>query len=411
MALEKAIKQIESNDNGKAPHWNAHIRYGDTDSLFVEFPGRSRADAWILGREIADRVTRVNRRPIELELEKVYHPCLLLTKKRYVGYSYEKPTQEEPIFDAKGIETVRRDSCPVVAKMLEKCIRILFEDKDLSKAKRYCQRQWSKILLNRVPVEDMIFKKEVKLGSYRNETTIPPAAVVASKAMAIDPMAEPRYGERVAYVVVYGQPGARLIDTVVSPHEFILGTTASGANAATELRLNANYYITKQIVPALARIFQIVGTDVASWWEDMPRQLRHPLMSFQAASGGTGGMQASGGLRTVDHYFRTRTCLLCFNSHRNTSGWYCSKCATDPAQLLYITTNRQREAMVQRAKLLAVCRSCCTYLFTQQEQHESTVGRCDSLDCPVFFLKTKANRAAAAHSAIGVDTFPGGFAW
>ena len=62
--------------------------------------------------------------------------------------------------------------------MMEKCIRILFEDKDLSKVKRYCQRQWGKIMLNRAPVEDMIFKKEVKLGSYRNETSIPPAAVV-----------------------------------------------------------------------------------------------------------------------------------------------------------------------------------------------------------------------------------------
>lgn len=188
------------------PHWNAAIRYGDTDSLFVEFPGRSREEAFRLGGEIARAVTKVNRRPIELELEKVYHPCILLTKKRYVGYSYESPAQKEPIFDAKGIETVRRDSCPVVAKMLEKCIRILFEDQDLSKAKRYCQKQWSKILLNRAPVQDLIFQKEVRLGSYRNETSIPPAAVVASKAMAIDPMAEPRYGERVPYVVVYGQP-------------------------------------------------------------------------------------------------------------------------------------------------------------------------------------------------------------
>jgi hypothetical protein len=43
----------------------------------------------------------------------------LLTKKRYVGYSYESPEQMKPIFDAKGIETVRRDTCPTVAKILE----------------------------------------------------------------------------------------------------------------------------------------------------------------------------------------------------------------------------------------------------------------------------------------------------
>ena len=48
---------------------------------------------------------------------KVYHPCVLITKKRYVGYSYESLDQKEPIFDAKGIETVRRDNCPAVEKV------------------------------------------------------------------------------------------------------------------------------------------------------------------------------------------------------------------------------------------------------------------------------------------------------
>ena len=30
---------------------------------------------------------------------------------------YETPDQKEPVFDAKGIETVRRDTCPAVAKV------------------------------------------------------------------------------------------------------------------------------------------------------------------------------------------------------------------------------------------------------------------------------------------------------
>ena len=55
------------------------------------------------------------------------------TKKRYVGYAYESIDQTEPIFDAKGIETVRRDGCPAVAKILEKSLRILFQDDDITK--------------------------------------------------------------------------------------------------------------------------------------------------------------------------------------------------------------------------------------------------------------------------------------
>lgn len=57
--------------------------------------------------EIAAAVTAANPRPVTLKLEKVYQPCILQTKKRYVGFAYEAPEQESPVFDAKGIETVR----------------------------------------------------------------------------------------------------------------------------------------------------------------------------------------------------------------------------------------------------------------------------------------------------------------
>ena len=32
---------------------------------------------------------------------------------------YESLDQKEPVYDAKGIETVRRDGCPAVVKVIE----------------------------------------------------------------------------------------------------------------------------------------------------------------------------------------------------------------------------------------------------------------------------------------------------
>lgn len=46
-----------------------------------------------------------------------------MAKKRYVGFMYETQDQVEPVFNAKGIETVRRDGCPVLQRMLEAVIR------------------------------------------------------------------------------------------------------------------------------------------------------------------------------------------------------------------------------------------------------------------------------------------------
>lgn len=48
---------------------------------------------------------------------------MLLAKKRYVGFKYEAVDDLEPVFDAKGIETVRRDGVLAQRKMVENCIK------------------------------------------------------------------------------------------------------------------------------------------------------------------------------------------------------------------------------------------------------------------------------------------------
>jgi len=82
--LERAVKTIEGR-----PEWGAKVVYGDTDSLFIMLAGRSRQEAHDLGHEMAVAVTRENPKPIKLKFEKVYQPCILQTKKRYVGYAWE----------------------------------------------------------------------------------------------------------------------------------------------------------------------------------------------------------------------------------------------------------------------------------------------------------------------------------
>jgi hypothetical protein len=50
--------------------------------------------------------------------------------------------------------------------------------------------------------QDFVFCKEVRLGSYSADAHhLPLAAIVAAKAMAADPRAEARHGQRVPYVV------------------------------------------------------------------------------------------------------------------------------------------------------------------------------------------------------------------
>lgn len=87
-------------------------------------------------------MTSQNPRPVKLKFEKVcllkvvsckvcyrrgslqvYLPSVLLAKKRYVGFKYEHLSDVEPDFDAKGIETVRRDGIYGLQKMQETCLK------------------------------------------------------------------------------------------------------------------------------------------------------------------------------------------------------------------------------------------------------------------------------------------------
>lgn len=48
---------------------------------------------------------------------------MLLAKKRYVGFKYEDVDEKTPSFEAKGIETVRRDGIPAQRKMVETSLK------------------------------------------------------------------------------------------------------------------------------------------------------------------------------------------------------------------------------------------------------------------------------------------------
>ncbi len=84
---------------------------------------------------------------------------------------------------------------------MDKALRLLFTNKNLSEVKSYLERQWSKIIQGDVDFKDFIFAKEVRYGTYKS---LPPGAIVVERRLQNDPAAMPRYGERIPYIVVMG---------------------------------------------------------------------------------------------------------------------------------------------------------------------------------------------------------------
>ncbi|XP_018446149.1 DNA polymerase zeta catalytic subunit isoform X4 [Raphanus sativus] len=377
--LEKAISFVNANEN-----WKARVVYGDTDSMFVLLKGRTVKEAFEVGQEIASAITEMNPYPVTLKMEKVYQPCFLLTKKRYVGYSYESPDQNKPTFDAKGIETVRRDTCEAVAKTMEQSLRLFFEKKSISTVKSYLYRQWKRILQGRVSLQDFVFAKEVRLGTYstRDSSLLPPAAIVATKAMRADPRTEPRYAERVPYVVIHGEPGARLVDMVVDPLVLL--------DIDSPYRLNDLYYINKQIIPALQRVFGLVGADLNQWFLEMPRPTKSSL--------GQRPLNSRNSHRTrIDYFYLSKHCLLCGEVVRD-SAQLCNRCLKNggaAATIVWKTSKLEREMH----HLATICRHCGGGDWVVQ-----CGVKCNSLACSVFYERRKVQKELRGLSSIATES-------
>ncbi|KAK2856635.1 hypothetical protein Q5P01_005370 [Channa striata] len=358
--LERAIRLV--NDTKK---WGARVVYGDTDSMFVLLKGATKEQAFKIGNEIAEAVTATNPKPVKLKFEKVYLPCVLQTKKRYVGYMYESLDQKEPVFDAKGIETVRRDSCPAVSKILERSIKLLFETRDISQVKHFVQRQCVKILDGRASMQDLTFAKEYRgSGSYRPGACVP-ALELTRRMMAYDRRLEPRVGERVPYVVVYGMPGVPLIQLVRRPMEVLQDPG---------FRLNATYYITKQILPPLGRMFQLIGVDVFSWYQELPR-------SQKVSCSSTAAGEEVGRKGTISQYFTTLHCPVC---DELTQLGVCSRCRAEPQRVAVTLYQNMGQWESRQDQLLKICRNCSGCAERQVP--------CVSLDCPVLYKLSRVNR-------------------
>ncbi|KAG2154856.1 hypothetical protein DEU56DRAFT_770809 [Suillus clintonianus] len=364
--LEKAIEVIDSTSK-----WGARVVYGDTDSLFIYLQGKTKEQAFHIGYDIADTVTAMNPAPIKLKFEKVYLPCVLMAKKRYVGFKFENPDETAPAFDAKGIETVRRDGVPAQSKMTETCLKILFRTQDLSQVKDYCYESWTKILQNQASIQDFVFAKEVKMGTYSEKAPPPPGVAVAARRMMEDENDEVQYGDRIPYVIIRGEPQTRLVDRAVSPEKLLQNK---------HMQLDASYYISRVLIPPLERVFNLVGADVRAWFDDMPKAIRvnHPNPLAMSPK----KQRITATRFKIDEHFQSSQCLACGGL---SSDGICEICRRTPQETMPTLLEQIRKGEARLLDAHRVCASCASTANAEPNE-------CINIDCPWLFDRKKAER-------------------
>jgi DNA polymerase delta subunit 1 len=189
----------------------AKVRYGDTDSVMVEFDvgGRQGMEAieysWKLGEQAAEECTALFKRPNNLELEKVYCPYFLYSKKRYAAKLWTKNKQGEmnmDYIDIKGLQVVRRDNTKFVREVCKELLDVVLESSDPEPAKQLALERAINLLEGHVPNEKLVLSQQLG-DSYKNNNL--PHVAVRDKMRARRPGSEPQSGDRVPYLLVKTQ--------------------------------------------------------------------------------------------------------------------------------------------------------------------------------------------------------------
>lgn len=341
------------------------VLYGDTDSLFIKMPQGSKEESFKFAEKLCDKITSFFPHPVRIKLEKIFYGCFLVNKKRYVGWMYESAKQAKPELCIKGLEMKRRDSCVLVAKVMTEIVESMFRYKSIDKAKEIFDAYIERICRGKIPLNEYMFAREVRLGAYKSETDEPPSAVVARRRMAVDPRDRPLFGERIQYLVVASSPGARLIDRVVYPEEFLSGG----------FRIDTRYYIERQVVPALGRMMETVGVDINTWMLGKPREMPK-LMAYSPSSN----------MNSIERFCKTFQCPLCLEAA--VSAPVCAKCLT------YAGREGSLLELIRRIKdserVLRTCAAKCANCISILGVHRSS---CFCAKCPVFWQAHMAQEA------------------
>jgi DNA polymerase delta subunit 1 len=200
--IEETKEYVEKNFPG------AKVRYGDTDSVMVEFDvgGRTGMEAieysWDLGEKAAEECTALFKKPNNLELEKVYCPYFLYSKKRYAAKLWTRDKEGEmnmDYIDIKGLQVVRRDNTVFVREVCKELLDVVLESSDPGPPKQLALERAINLLEGEVPVDKLILSQQLG-DSYKNPNL--PHVRVRDKMRERKPGSEPQSGDRVPYILV-----------------------------------------------------------------------------------------------------------------------------------------------------------------------------------------------------------------
>lgn len=213
--IEETKNYVEANFPG------AKVRYGDTDSVMVEFDVGDRKGleaieySWELGEKAAEECSALFKKPNNLELEKVYWPYFLYSKKRYAAKLWTKGKDDQmhmDYIDIKGLQVVRRDNTPHVREVCKELLDVVLNAPDTGPPKELAKERAIELLSGDVPNEKLILSQSLadtyKVKGESVSITSPESVNINQSHVQVvvkmrerKPGSEPQSGDRVPYLL------------------------------------------------------------------------------------------------------------------------------------------------------------------------------------------------------------------
>ncbi|MDP2909159.1 MAG: DNA-directed DNA polymerase, partial [Nanoarchaeota archaeon] len=214
------------------------VVYSDTDSIIFLLGGKTREDAKNFLKKINDTLPGY----LELDLEGFFPRGIFVMKKGTEEGAKKKYAllNEEGEVVVTGFETIRRDWSRLAKEVQRKILNIILKDNSPKKAMSYAKEIINDIRKKKFDMEDMTIQTTMQrpLDTYQQ---IGPHVAVARRMVQQGMFVTT--GSTIRYVITEGKGQIR--DKARLPQE--------------AENYDAEYYVNNQILPAVGRIFEVLG--------------------------------------------------------------------------------------------------------------------------------------------------------
>lgn len=246
-------REILMNTKALVEKLGYDVIYGDTDSLMIDTKLTEYDEVLQQGSSIKSSINKTYKL-LEIDIDGVYKPLLLLKKKNYAGTAIKKVGDNDfqKKIEIKGLDTVRRDRAVIAKEAGEQVLSMILESQaDINQVvddiHKYLKQLGANINSNELANEKYLISKQLN----RNPEEYKDTKGIGHVTMALRHNSDARKARKL-----------KAGDTV----EYVIctdGTTESANQRAysleelserEDLKIDYEYYLTQQIHPVISRI-------------------------------------------------------------------------------------------------------------------------------------------------------------